>query len=183
MKNRYSNLIKVLKKEKRAGHFSIVKEGENVYITTDHIAARVDEAEYNDYIRPAFPEADIEKGYFLFKDKKNGHSFSAKRNFEYAIENKNRSGEYATVSALCINSAIDGDKIIRVITTGDHIALINQDYLKTVNLACCEITYFDSKAPVLFSDVFIDVIICPIYRGISKKTELNDWIAETLRIA
>jgi hypothetical protein len=184
MKNRYSNLIKVLNKEKRTGLFSIVKEGEYVYITTEVIAARVDEAEYNDYIKPAFPEANIEKGYYLLKNKDRGRSFSAKSYFEYADKNKDTAGEYATISSLCINSAIDGDTIIRVLTTNDHIAMINQDYLNTVNLATCEITYFDKKAPVLFTDVFIDVLICPINRGVYTKEDLNEWIANSvLRIA
>lgn len=183
MKNRYSNLIKVFKKEKRTGLFSIVKEGEYVYISTEHIAARVDEAEYNDYIKPAFPEADIEKGYCLNKNKEYTHNFSAKKNFDYALEKKDKLGEYATISSLCINSAIDGDRIIRVLTSIDHIVFINQDYLNTVNLATCEITLFGAKAPVLFQDVFMDVLICPIYRGINNKADLNDWLAETLKIA
>ena len=183
MKKRYSNLIKEMKRAKKTMRFSVIKDGEYVLISTDHFAVRIQEAEYNDYIKPAFPEIDTAKGCNLFKNKENGRSYSAKSYFEYALKEKDH-GEHAEISPLCINSAIDGDTIIRVLTTEKHIAMINPDYLNMVNKATAEITYFKEKAPLLITEVFMDVLICPIYRGIHNKEDFNDWLANNvLRIA
>lgn len=183
MKNRYSNLIKELKRAKKTARFSVVRDGERVMITTDVFAVRIEESEYNDYIKPAFPDIDIEKGCYLMKDKENGRSFSAKSDFEYAYREKDR-GEYATLSPLCINSAVDGDTIIRVLTTDKHVAMINQNFLNMIDKATGEIIYFGKQAPILFTDIFMDVLICPIWRGIHKKEDFNEWLTNNvLRIA